>query len=35
LIVAAGTYLVDVTVVGSADAEGDLVTQLTYTVLVY
>jgi hypothetical protein len=33
--VASGTYVVDVTVVGSADAEGDLVTQLSYTVLVY
>ena len=31
---AAGTYVVNVTVVGSADAEGDLVTQLTYTVQV-
>ncbi|MFB2597059.1 hypothetical protein ACEXQE_04625 [Herbiconiux sp. P17] len=32
---ASGTYTVNVTVVGSADAEGDLVTQLTYTVQVF
>jgi hypothetical protein len=31
---APGTYLVTVTVIGSSDAEGDLVTQLTYTVQV-
>ncbi|MCS5718447.1 hypothetical protein N1027_09885 [Herbiconiux sp. CPCC 205763] len=32
---ATGIYTVNVTVVGSADAEGDLVTQLTYSVQVF
>ncbi|WP_382304027.1 hypothetical protein [Herbiconiux sp. UC225_62] len=32
---APGAYVVSVTVVGSADAEGDLVTQLSYTVQVF